>query len=93
MQVLLARSRGILGDRFRGARHFPSRDTDSHERKPASVDEFVFATDSGRPRDKDSVRERSWCRWSIAPTRSEPSGGSRRCRKSRHMRCAAPTSA
>ena len=28
------------------------------ERKPASVDEFVFATDSGRPRDKDSVRER-----------------------------------
>ena len=29
------------------------------ERKPASVDEFVFATDSGRPRDKDSVRERA----------------------------------
>ncbi len=28
------------------------------ERKPDSVDEFVFATDSGRPRDKDSVRER-----------------------------------
>jgi hypothetical protein len=28
------------------------------ERKPESVDEFVFATDSGRPRDKDSVRER-----------------------------------
>jgi integrase len=28
------------------------------ERKRASVDEFVFATDSGRPRDKDSVRER-----------------------------------
>jgi integrase len=28
------------------------------ERKPLSVDEFVFATDSGRPRDKDSVRER-----------------------------------
>jgi len=28
------------------------------ERKPKSVDEFVFATDSGRPRDKDSVRER-----------------------------------
>jgi integrase len=28
------------------------------ERKPAGVDEFVFATDSGRPRDKDSVRER-----------------------------------
>jgi hypothetical protein len=28
------------------------------EGKPASVDEFVFATDSGRPRDKDSVRER-----------------------------------
>ncbi|HYB26979.1 MAG TPA: tyrosine-type recombinase/integrase [Solirubrobacteraceae bacterium] len=26
--------------------------------KPESVDEFVFATDSGRPRDKDSVRER-----------------------------------
>ena len=28
------------------------------ERKPESVDEFVFATDSGCPRDKDSVRER-----------------------------------
>jgi integrase len=28
------------------------------ERKPESVDEFVFATHSGRPRDKDSVRER-----------------------------------
>jgi integrase len=28
------------------------------ERKPASVDEFLFATASGRPRDKDSVRER-----------------------------------
>lgn len=28
------------------------------ERKPVSVDDFVFATDSGRPRDKDSVRER-----------------------------------
>ena len=28
------------------------------ERKPASADELVFATDSGRPRDKDSVRER-----------------------------------
>jgi integrase len=28
------------------------------ERKPASVDEFVFATASGRPRDKDGVRER-----------------------------------
>lgn len=28
------------------------------ERKPATVDEFVFATASGRPRDKDSVRER-----------------------------------
>ena len=28
------------------------------ERKPVSVDELVFATDSGRPRDKDSVRER-----------------------------------
>jgi integrase len=28
------------------------------ERKPVSVDEFVFATDSGRPRDKDNVRER-----------------------------------
>jgi len=28
------------------------------ERKPASVDEFVFATASSRPRDKDSVRER-----------------------------------
>jgi len=28
------------------------------ECKPASVDEFVFATASGRPRDKDSVRER-----------------------------------
>lgn len=28
------------------------------ERKPESVDEFAFATDSGRPRDKDSVRER-----------------------------------
>jgi integrase len=28
------------------------------ERKPMSVDDFVFATDSGRPRDKDSVRER-----------------------------------
>ncbi len=27
------------------------------ERKPASVDDFVFATDRGRPRDKDSVRE------------------------------------
>ena len=27
-------------------------------RKPESLDEFVFATDSGRPRDKDSVRER-----------------------------------
>ena len=28
------------------------------ERKPASVDELVFATITGRPRDKDSVRER-----------------------------------
>ncbi|MGH2873109.1 MAG: tyrosine-type recombinase/integrase [Solirubrobacteraceae bacterium] len=28
------------------------------ERMPASVDDFVFATDRGRPRDKDSVRER-----------------------------------
>jgi integrase len=28
------------------------------KRKPLSVDDFVFATDSGRPRDKDSVRER-----------------------------------
>ena len=28
------------------------------ERKPVSVDDFVFATDSGRPRDKDNVRER-----------------------------------
>jgi len=28
------------------------------ERKPVSVAELVFATDSGRPRDKDSVRER-----------------------------------
>ena len=28
------------------------------ERKPAGVDEFGFATVSGRPRDKDSVRER-----------------------------------
>ena len=28
------------------------------ERKPADVDEFVFATNSGRPRDKDSVLER-----------------------------------
>lgn len=28
------------------------------ERKPVSVDDFVLATDSGRPRDKDSVRER-----------------------------------
>jgi integrase len=28
------------------------------ERKPMSVDDFAFATDSGRPRDKDSVRER-----------------------------------
>jgi integrase len=28
------------------------------ERKPPNVDEFVFATASGRPRDKDSVRER-----------------------------------
>ena len=27
-------------------------------RRPATADEFVFATDSGRPRDKDSVRER-----------------------------------
>ena len=27
------------------------------ESKPDSVDEFVFATASGRPRDKDSVRE------------------------------------
>jgi integrase len=27
-------------------------------RKPASVDEFAFATASGRPQDKDSVRER-----------------------------------
>jgi integrase len=33
-------------------------DTWRAEGKPASVDEFVFATDSGRPRDKDSVRER-----------------------------------
>jgi integrase len=29
------------------------------ERKPVSVDDFVLATDSGRPRDKDSVRERA----------------------------------
>jgi hypothetical protein len=28
------------------------------ERKPANIDEFVFATANGRPRDKDSVRER-----------------------------------
>ncbi|HUA48641.1 MAG TPA: hypothetical protein VMA77_25640 [Solirubrobacteraceae bacterium] len=28
------------------------------EHQPESVDEFVFATHSGRPRDKDSVRER-----------------------------------
>ena len=28
------------------------------ERKPERVDAFVFATDSGHPRDKDSVRER-----------------------------------
>jgi integrase len=28
------------------------------DRKPSTVDEFVFATASGRPRDKDSVRER-----------------------------------
>jgi hypothetical protein len=28
------------------------------ERRPVSVDELVFATDTGRPRDKDSVRER-----------------------------------
>ena len=28
------------------------------ERQPASADEFVFATDTGRGRDKDSVRER-----------------------------------
>jgi integrase len=34
------------------------RNTWRAERKPESVDEFVFATDSGRPRDKDSVRER-----------------------------------
>jgi integrase len=32
------------------------------ERKPVSVDKLVFATDSGWPRDKDSVRERAWCR-------------------------------
>jgi integrase len=33
-------------------------DTWRAERKPVSVDDFVFASDSGLPRDKDSVRER-----------------------------------
>ena len=52
------------------------------ERKPASVDEFVFATDSGRPRDKDSVRERVLVPVVQPRQRDPPSiAGSRRCRK------------
>jgi len=60
------------------------------ERKPSSVDAFVFATDGSRPRDKDSG---SWCPSSAASTRSAASAGSRRCRRSRRTLCDVPTSA
>jgi len=63
------------------------------ERKPESVDEFVFATDSGRPRDKTAFVSGSWCPPSIASTRSALSAGSRRCRRSRRTLCGARTSA
>jgi integrase len=42
------------------------------ERKPAGVDECVFATARSRPRDKTASASGFWCRASIAPTRSAP---------------------
>ena len=63
------------------------------ERKPESVDEFVFTIDSGRPRNKDSVREGCLFPSSTESTRSVASAGSFHCRRSRRMRVAAHTSA
>ncbi len=59
----------------------------------ASVDEFVFATASGRPRDKDGVRERVRAPVVHRAYQIRPERASLQLRRSRRARCAARTSA
>ena len=63
------------------------------ERKPTSVDEFVFATDSGRPRDKDSVRERGLVPVVNRVNEIREARGSRHSQRSPRTLCGARTSA
>ena len=53
------------------------------ERQPASRDEYVFATASGRPRDKENISVAFSDRPESVWTSSGQSGTSRRCRRSR----------
>jgi hypothetical protein len=61
------------------------------ERKPANIDEFVFATADHETRTASASA--SLRRSSTARMRSVPSAGSPRCRRSPHTRSAARTSA